>query len=306
MKKCLYVIVFLMFVWINLHAKFIDTYVELSPNTEGFLEGYADINFNWWEYLYSGASYTSFNFSAVEGDSNSSSTVQTSKKEYTFTFLKTSPGTLSTLLDKLIGIRFLDGHIGIIGRMVDKDVYTYGVEDYTTNTFFYQDFSHTRYFKPLLNFGASIILGPFTLTFDGEYSPFSINEYVNGYYSSSITNQKQFYQTADIGYESRYTGTVELAFESWITIGLEFEYYRHLGYTSGFKGTSSLIYVSEVIDYTYSAWFELDFLKYKLDLIEQVPVIGLSYIQHQFNPLPQFDIQGYTDERFTINIGLVI
>jgi len=266
----------------SLFDNFFNLYFELSPNNQGLLEGKGVLDINWWSYLKSGFVYTSGHTAIITNVNISNYTLSSESKTYTLNILQTREYLAQDILKALfnageeLDFLSLNGGIGYIMSFVDESLYGYAQKSNTVS--FFLENKKIESVKPVLSGDLSLKMGPVSLggyiSYPLDFSQDTIvHEIVNSLNPAKISNiQKQN------AFEAVYGGNLSFNFDQFGIISLLIDYHN---YTSAFTRIDNGVgYAYNVTDLSSTISLELAFLKNILKLMDQVPVVGLTFIQH--------------------------
>ena len=159
---------------------------------------------------------------------------------------------------------------------VDESLYGYAQKSNTVS--FFLENKKIESVKPVLSGDLSLKMGPVSLggyiSYPLDFSQDTIvHEIVNSLNPAKISNiQKQN------AFEAVYGGNLSFNFDQFGIISLLIDYHN---YTSAFTRIDNGVgYAYNVTDLSSTISLELAFLKNILKLMDQVPVVGLTFIQH--------------------------
>lgn len=305
-KITLIVILFLLLVINTSLFSFVDIGINISPNSDGLLEGSGNISIGWFSWLRSYFGYSSSSFISTTTNQYQTSTIISDRKEIYLKPIELRASGIYHLVNVSFLERYVNPYIGFVVRGVNMFERENGVyNDGSTNFYFYQDKREISYIKPLINFGGNLNVGILSITFEGDITPISVSEAMRGDTITSTNNQRFTSQLQDEGFESRYYGGIKLRYEKYGSLNLGVEYFRHIGWSKKVLNVTVLKYAYELINWKYSLGVDLEFLRL---LFENIPIIsiGVSYIDYNFNPYSKYNkvVSSVKNSRFSFDVGV--
>jgi len=254
--KTIYCLIFLYCIVFTLSAQdirseeqnnepFIQFDFRMAPTSQGALEGFADLNFLWWDYLSSGVSFTATNFTSVYDEYGGSTTTIDSNKVLNIKVIKTRDDLLKLSWAENSYICFNAGISTAISWLNQKK---YGHGEILPVPGIFAYFSNQDVFsiKPTAHAELEIAFDTVIIQGYGTVSPLSIIEQTEGEFFFSNIGSKLEYSIEDTSTEVQCGG--ELLFTPFpeLEIKLGFNYTCHRG-----TGAGVIIGIDSIEEFPY-------------------------------------------------------
>ena len=251
--------------------------LSLAPTLTGSLDGHADLDLRWIDWLETRAEFGALNSQQSTSDAAGDSTRLTTTLSASVEVARVNQELLWRLLP--IELDWLRLHAGAMARLVSIDEKRYGMS--AGGASFYDVHSSTSYIKPLAVVGGGLDFGSFAAEADYEVSPWAVRERLSGTAidSSGSTPTTTPFTGSDIGLESRIAGKARLDFGAVGVYGRG-EYFRHIGYNRYVSGGVAKPYAYTTVDLLIGGGVKLGFLK----ISGASPYFGMTWVKRDFEP----------------------
>jgi hypothetical protein len=278
---------------------FIQFDFRLAPTSQGALEGLAEINLLWWDYLYSGVSFSVSNFTSVYDEYGGSTTTIDSHKVLNIKIMNTRDDLLKIEWEEEAYLCFNTGIAAVISWL-NQEKYGHGDIQPVPGVFAY--FSNQDIFsvKPQAYAELEICLNTITLQGYGMVSPISLFEYVEGEFFFSHVGSALKYSIDDTSLEVQCGG--ELLFTPWqeLEIKVGFNY----AWRSG-TGAGVIIGLASVEKFPYDI-DEYEILSSVcISVLGFKPVFVISYVYYNYRPQDTTAAISYSSDRLRFSVGMV-
>lgn len=275
--------------------------LHLAPNTQGALEGSAQLSFLWSSWFESNVIFSVTNATSLYDQAGGSTTSIDSSKILDLNLFKTRSDFLRLNFDEN-GEFYGAINAGVLLNIGWQNQEQYGYGD-TPTTFAFYNKQDVFMLYPFGCGELELRLGPFSLDGYFRQSLFELyttveGESYNSAWAPLVTAPVPF-NTTDQGYETRFGGTATLAFSPEFEISYSFGYKSHIGHSE--TSTTGLSYS----DFVYTAIEMTHKLTASFEIFGYRPVIGVTYINYQFNVTYLYSVPSFSSDRFGFVFGLL-
>jgi hypothetical protein len=196
----------------------------------------------------------------------------------------------------------LDAGVNLVMSSVKESEYGY-INQTNSVDFFLQNIILNN-IKPILDVNLNFRFGILKIGGSLDYTLYVLSANVDNEVVDSQNPQMISNSHNELGFERNFGVTAALDFDKFGLIRFGFDYHEYTGVY--YSAVDNIGYGYILMDYTGSCAMELGFLKNSLGLIDQIPVIGLSGVQHVTTTFNSTGViqENFGDLRFQLNLGL--
>jgi hypothetical protein len=268
--------------------------IDLSPTTQGSIDGKATLALAWTPWLSSELEGSSETYSLPIERSGVTGSVSSSTRSLVLEAAKIDQDLLWAIVKKRLD--FLEFSAGIAGKAAWRSTEETGYDSAGAG-FFYLEEKELRYLKPLVDFSLGLSFPPIKLSGYGVLTPIATYEDTDGTILNSVDAIKTPYTKSEIGYDGQYGGSLSLAFGP-VRPTASVDYFIHSGATTTYSTGSKLRYVYQHQDLSVGLDFILGFIKTGAGS----PLVGGAWVTSTETAINHSELD-YRKSRFRIDLG---